>query len=207
MPEIRTPVSLIPGLWLWDFWPAQVRDGSRYGGSQGHLWFALSAPVGDDADERHAISRIRLLSEKAGRWTDLGHLFAPGFTPGSREWSGSALVDDGRLTVFFTAAGRLGEVELSWEQRLFETSCAIGLDGLPLLDWSVPVEIVSSGGEYAPAKQRKGAVGEIEAFRDPAFFCDPKTGQEYLFFTATMADAPAHSGCVGWARRRASTLR
>jgi levansucrase len=93
--------------------------------AQGALWLALAAPVLPDPEDRHAIARIHLLLEAAdgSGWTDCGPAFSDGHTPGSREWSGSALYDahDGRVRCWFTAAGRRDEASPTFEQRLFVT--------------------------------------------------------------------------------------
>lgn len=201
MPVGYAPQRLISDFWLWDFWPVQVRDGSRHRTARGQLWCALSAPICNDANARHDVARIRLLEDCAGKWFDHGALFKNGFTPGSREWSGSAVVDDGKMHVFFTAAGQRGEAGLSYEQRMFGTHCTLTADGLPVFDWSEPALLLTPGTDYAPACEPRGEIGKIEAFRDPAFFHDAATGLDHLLFTATLPNAPPHSGCVGWAVR------
>ncbi|RZM33240.1 MAG: glycoside hydrolase family 68 protein, partial [Sphingomonas sp.] len=82
----------------------------------------------------------------ADGWRDHGVAFPDGLTPGSREWSGTAVLgDDGRtLTMHFTAAGRR-DGSHGFEQRLFdsvgrfENGCVTG--------WSEPNETVRADGE------------------------------------------------------------
>ena len=70
---------------------------------------------------RHDVARLRLLANGADGWDDLGPAFADGATPGSREWSGSAIRrGDGSVSIFYTAAGRPGEDRPSYVQRVIE---------------------------------------------------------------------------------------
>lgn len=202
--EVARPIA---GLDLWDFWPVQELDGRVARLAGGELWMALSAPATGDPVLRHDRARIRLLGlDAGGEWSDLGHALPDGLGPGSREWSGSAIVDaaHSRLTLFFTAAGRAGERAPTYEQRLFQTRARLSVEGgaVRLDDWSAPRELVASdGARYHPADQATGAAGTIKAFRDPGFFRDPADGGAYLFFTASLGrSASAFNGAVGVAR-------
>ncbi len=194
---------VIPGLDLWDLWPVQEADGRVAAIAGGALWFALSAPAVGDPIDRHAIARLRLLHHAAGQWHDLGNALPDGLSPGSREWSGSAIVDAGHraITLFFTAAGRRGEAAVSFEQRLFQTRAPLAADGRPGR-WSRPRQSVASDGHsYIIANQAKGAPGTIKAFRDPGYFRDPADGVAYLLFAASLAaSASAFNGAIGVAR-------
>ena len=193
---------ILPDLDLWDCWPLEHRDGRTVAIDRTSFWFFLSAPRFDDPGQRHDQARIRLIRRDAAGWTDLGRVIAEGATPGSREWAGSAVLDDdlSRVTLFFTAAGRRDSPG-SFEQRLFETSGRLA--GLTISDWSVPVESVASDGtRYVAARELAGVPGAIKAFRDPAFFNDPATGHDHLFFTGSAGwDNDAHNGLVGRATR------
>lgn len=193
---------LLAGTDLWDWWPVQDRRGAIAPIAGGMLAIFLSAPMGADPDARHGIARLRLMHRTAaGGWTDLGPLFPDGFSPGSREWSGSAvLADDGvTLAMHFTAAGRRGETATSFDQRLFVTETR--LDGLRPGDWSLPRETVAADGvHYQTDMAGGGAIGTIKAFRDPAFFHDPATGRDHLLFAASLGgSAAAFNGAIGWA--------
>ncbi|WP_309611294.1 glycoside hydrolase family 68 protein [Sphingomonas sp.] len=198
---------ILPGFDLWDYWPVQERDGRTASIAGGTLQMLLCAPVVGDPEVRHAIARIRLMHECDGRWRDLGNLLPNGFSPGSREWSGSANVDESheQVTLYFTAAGQRGETSTSFDQRLFETSASLAVtDGTPRLGlWSNPAESVAADGRvYATDMTGGGAIGTIKAFRDPAWFCDPADGQEYLLFAASLAASVSPwNGVVGVARR------
>ena len=195
---------ILPGFDLWDYWPVQERDGRTASIAGGTLHMLLSAPIVGDPEARHALSRIRLMLERDGHWRDLGNLLPDGFSPGSREWSGSAIIDDDRITLYFTAAGQRGEASLSFDQRLFETSATLTInDGTPMLvGWTDPVQSVTSDGElYARDMTGGGGVGTIKAFRDPFWFRDPADGVEHLLFAASLAGSSSPwNGAVGVAR-------
>lgn len=198
---------ILPGYDLWDYWPVQERDGRTADIAGGALQMLLSAPVQPDPESRHARARIRLMHETPHGWRDLGYLLPDGFAPGSREWSGSAIVtpDHDRVTLYFTAAGHRGEAEPSFDQRLFETSAVLSIDaGVPRLsDWTNPVESVVADGEiYTRDMTGGGGIGTIKAFRDPAWFCDPADGAEYLVFAASLAQSTSPwNGAIAVARR------
>ena len=85
------------------------------------------------------------MAEQAGAIWD--RRFAEGFAPGSRQWSGSTIVDRDhrRLTLYFTAAGHRGETSLGFEQRLFMTSGEL-TDRCPptVAGWTDPVEVAAA---------------------------------------------------------------
>lgn len=193
------------GLWLWDFWPAELPDGRRASVGGGELWFALSAPVADNPDARHHVARIRMLHRMDDAWRDMGLAFPDGFTPGSREWSGGAIIEGSHLTLYFTAAGRHGEASPTFEQRIFSSSTEIDSARVAVGAWSLPEECFTSDGViYAHAREATGSIGSIKAFRDPAWFRDPADGVEYLLFTGSVGGSvSSHSGCIGIARREA----
>jgi levansucrase len=206
---------ILPDIDLWDMWPLQNRDGSTSiirdkGGEAGTLWMALSAPAYPDPGQRHGAARIRLLYSQGDVWHDCGAVMPDGLNPGSREWSGSAILgDDGQqITLFFTAAGRAGDGGSSYEQRLFQTRGLLDLSGnLPLISqWSSATESVVSDGEtYVAVNQRDGVPGAIKAFRDPFWFRDPADGQSYILFTGSLAvSSSAYNGAVGIARALSS---
>lgn len=207
LPVIDDAPPLLPGIDVWDLWPVRHLDGSIAVIVGGALWFALSAPAQGPPVERHARARLRLLHRVDDDWRDLGSALPEGLSPGSREWSGSAVLDAGVVTLYFTAAGRRGEAVPTFEQRLFVTQATV--DGVRLGPWSVPVEAVASdGADYVVADQRDGTVGTIKAFRDPAYFRDPADGAEYLLFTASLArSTSSFNGAIGVARRDGGAWR
>ncbi len=193
-----------PEIDLWDAWPVQdVAGNPAVLGDRDTLWMALAAPHRDDPDERHGLARIHLFQCGREGWRHLGPLFPEGFTPGSREWSGSAvLADDGRsLTIYFTATGVRGEGTLSFGQRLFSaraTLQALG-DGYRFGEWRDLTEFVSrEPAWYMASEAGTGSVGTIKAFRDPAYFFDAASGEHWMFFAASLANSTSpFNGAVG----------
>jgi levansucrase len=194
---------IIPGTDLWDMWPVQEIDGRTATIAGGSLWFSLSAPIVGDPIERHALARLRLLHRIGDTWRDLGPALPNGVTPGSRDWSGSAIVDADhrRLTLFFTAAGRRYEPTITFEQRLFQIEAMVSetAGDVALGPWSRLQEPVRSDGRrYHPANQHDGEVGKIKAFRDPAFFRDPADGRDWLLFAGSDGRSPSpFNGVIG----------
>lgn len=208
--SIADAFAILPGIDLWDTWPLQLATGETAKFGEGTLWFALSAPFSEDPGHRHGVARIRLLLKTGTGWVDCGPAMPDGFSPGSREWAGSAVFAPAsrEITLYFTAAGRRGETIASFEQRLFETTGTLSFEGgtAAISDWSTPRESFVSDDEiYVRVDQTEGVPGEIKAFRDPAYFRDPADGAGYLLFTASLKGSKsAFNGAVGIARRAAS---
>jgi len=196
-------VRVAPDLDIWDAWPVQAQSGAPVefnGGAT--LWMALAAPRFEDPDARHGHARIHLLRRDAGGWSDLGPVMPDGFSPGSREWSGSAVLDAdlNTLTLYFTATGRRGESALTFEQRLFSARANLeAAEGRPRFsDWRDLREIVERDpAHYMASDGGVGVVGTIKAFRDPAYFHDPRHGGHYLFFAGSSAEGSAFNGVIG----------
>lgn len=193
----------LPDLDLWDMWHLTEADGRTVVDGGRSWWFFLATPRFPDPEARHDHARIRLLSHGADGWRDHGWTFEAGFSPGSREWSGSAVrLPGGTVRHFFTAAGRRGE-PTTFEQRLFETTAGFTVvDGEPHFGaWTTPVESVAADGDwYAPARDRTASPAGIKGFRDPGYFRDPADGREYLFFTANDGRGDRFpDGVIGWA--------
>lgn len=202
---------VLPGIDLWDYWPVQEMDGRTAEIAGGALQILLSAPVLPDPEQRHAVARLRLMHQVGDVWHDLGNLLPDGFSPGSREWSGSAIISPmhDRLTLYLTAAGHRGETTVSFDQRLFETSASFCIVGgtVRLGQWSPAVESVAADGHfYTRDMTGGGGIGTIKAFRDPAYFRDPADAREYLVFAGSLAgSASAWNGVIGLARRDGDT--
>lgn len=204
--EDFAPVA--PELGVWDAWPLQEETGLPLSldGRQ-ELWMALGAPRFANPDDRHGQARIHLLLRDGETWHHIGPAMPDGFAPGSREWSGSAIVwaDRTTVTLYFTAAGRRGEDLLSFEQRIFSATATLDTSGMfpRLSDWRDLEEIVARDPEhYMTTSGGAGEVGKIKAFRDPAFFRDPIGGGDYLLFAGSRANSQSeYNGVVGIARR------
>ena len=192
---------------VWDAWPIQMRDGHPFlleDGSQ--MWMALAAPRFADPEDRHGHARIHLFRYRDGQWLAHGPAMPDGFSPGSREWSGSAVVDPASraVTLYFTATGRRGEPVPSFEQRLFSARADMGRDGR-LDGWRDLGEIVRPDPAlYMPTSGAGGGIGTIKAFRDPAYFCDTADMSHYLFFAGSQAGSTSpFNGVVGFAHAAA----
>lgn len=207
MPRFDPVPRILPGIDLWDHWPIIDRQGRAVDFGGRLLVIGLTAPVLADPEERHGIARLSLLSKAEGGWQDHGHLLPDGFTLGSREWAGTAVLEaDGRtLALYYTSAGEVGEAVSSFVQRMWFTKGTLVLDeGAPRIhDWAMPQELVRPDDAiYQLDMAGGGAVGTIKAFRDPFPFIDPESGIEYLLFTASRAGADSPwNGLVGLARR------
>lgn len=209
--------AIVAGHDLWDHWPVLTTQGAVATIAGGALVVALTAPWQADPEARHAVARLRLLHRAAQGWCDLGPLFPDGFSPGSREWAGSALLDteNRRLMVYFTAAGLRGEPVLGFEQRIFETSADIVAattesgPAVRLGQWAAPAEMVRPDGLWYEADMAGGgAIGTIKAFRDPYVFADQASGRQSMVFAASSAQSPsAWNGVVGLAQRHGDRWR
>lgn len=204
-----TPV--VDGFGFWDAWPIQETNGDIFklrGGNE--LWMALGTPLFDNPDDRHLHARIHLILRVGDGWRHLGPALPDGFAPGSREWSGTAVIEGGGATVtlYFTAAGRRGEVETSFEQRLFSAEATLHQDVDPpsLTEWRNLRELVERDpAHYMDTGGGSGQVGKIKAFRDPAIFRDPADGTDYFFFAGSAANSASdYNGVIGVAQATAN---
>lgn len=193
--------GLDPQRIYWDMWPIAAPDGRPATIAGRELWMALTAPDRADPSLRHFEAKIRLLQRTPSGWLDLGDVLPAASVPYEREWAGSAVIENGRLSLYFTAAG-VADRPGGYQQRLFETHGHIGEDGLPT-GWTTPVpSITRFAPHYMLADAHDGEPGRIKAFRDPAWFRDPADGAEYLLFTASRAGvASDFNGAVGIARK------
>jgi levansucrase len=199
---------LDPAMTLWDIWPVQLDNGDVAELPMGSLWVMLSAPRAPDPDIRHNQARLRLLLKAGETWADCGNLLPDGFSPGSREWSGSTRLNPqtNEITLWFTAAGRRGEVRTDFEQRLFHARGILDLSGdMPaIVNWhGLTQSVVNSGEFYADLATTQGALGQIKGFRDPYWFRDPATDIGYLLFTGSRSSDFSKSnydGVIGLAK-------
>jgi levansucrase len=209
----RAAPRVLPDEDLWDMWPVQDEDGSPSAVVGHELWMALAAPALGHPERRHDLARLRLLATGGDGWTDLGQVFVDGTSPGSREWSGSAVRrPDGTVSVFYTATGTRGEARPTFAQRVVEARPRLVTDrGRIRLEQPVEHREVlrSDGRTYLPADEIDGTAGQIRAFRDPGWFRDPADGREYLLVAASVAwrdrfmgaVALAGAGSGGWSLR------
>ena len=188
----------------WDMWPVQDRTGKPARTGPRALWMALTAPDRGDPALRHFEAKIHLLERRGEGWADLGPAMPNCLVPYEREWAGSAMLEGDQLTLFFTAASDAAR-NRGYQQQLWEASAKLGDDGLPC-HWSKPnPSITDHDPRYMLADEQEGEPGKIKAFRDPAWFCDPADGTEYLAFTASLANPESpYNGAFGLARREAT---
>lgn len=206
IPPVERPErsALDPARLYWDMWPVQDASGHRAAIGGRELWMALTAPDRGDPGLRHFEARIHWIERHDATWLDRGPVLPDFAVPYEREWAGSALLREGVVTLFFTAAGTAARGG-GYQQELWSAHAPIGADGLPG-DWSSPAPLVTGYSDhYMPADAHDGEPGAIKAFRDPAWFRDPADGAEYLAFTASLAGSPsAFNGAFGLARKEAS---
>ncbi|MDT0319007.1 glycoside hydrolase family 68 protein [Streptomyces millisiae] len=202
-----TTPRVLPEHDIWDLWPVQREDGTTATVREGELWMTLSAPAVGHPEHRHDIARLHLLARAGDRWTDLGHVFPDGASPGSREWSGSALLrPDGTVSVIYTATGERGEARPTFHQRVVEARPRLITDGGATRlarDAEHRVVLRSDGLSYLPADEIAGGPGRIRAFRDPAWFRDPADGVAYLLVAASVPWRDRFMGAVALARETA----
>lgn len=189
---------------IWDAWPVQRPDGPPAVLDDGRtLWIALGSPRFADPDERHGHARLHLLDRRDGRWRHLGPVMPDGLSPGSREWSGSAVLGpDGReLELYFTATGRRGETRPTFVQRLFRARATLVREAgeWAFRDWRKLAElVVPDPAVYMPTGAGCSGPGTIKAFRDPAYFHDREGGAHYLFFAGSLAGSrSSFNGVIG----------
>jgi levansucrase len=162
----------------------------------------LSAQRGADPDDRHNVARMRLIALVESEWIDCGPLLPDGFSPGSREWSGSTRLnpETGKITLWFTATGRRGEAAPDFEQRLFQSTGMLDLSGTTpkIINWSdLHACVENNGAYYADLSINQGVPGRIKGFRDPYWFRDPLTGKGYLLFTGSKSAHESQSDYDG----------
>lgn len=195
----------LPGLYVWDHWPVTDLAGNPVEVDGRRWWAALTAPDDVDPEDRHHVARIRLATSEGpfGPWEDAGRLFPEGSSLGSREWAGSTVWEAAteRMHAFYTAAGRAGETEVSYEQRLVRATGSVrAVDARPVVDrWGAHDLLLRATDRlYKDTAGTVGGPGRIDAMRDPAYAHDPADGRRYVLFTATLADSASEfDGCVG----------
>ncbi|MFD2616318.1 glycoside hydrolase family 68 protein [Terrilactibacillus laevilacticus] len=188
-----------PDVWIWDMWPLTEKDGSIAvlpGGWR--VLFALTAPKSVLPGKRHDVARIGYFYSRNGvDWIEGGTVFPEGASPGSREWAGSAFVENGRVNFFYTATGRRGETQLTFEQRIVLATANVvsNLDGVIFTNFGPHRVILEPEGVLYQTLQQSQGGGIIYAFRDPFFFKDPATGCEYLLFEGNIGGLPGEINC------------
>lgn len=178
--------KLAPGYHMWDTWPLMDRDGNIASIKGWKVIFALSAPNDVLPGKVHDIATIRYFYSKNGKdWTLGGELFPKGTAFGQRQWAGSAMLDGDQIHAFYTATGREGQAQLTYEQRIATATGKIVADsnGVRFENWDKHRIILEPDGKYyQTVEQAKQGESGGYAFRDPMWFKDPNNGKEYILF-------------------------
>ncbi|XEC93550.1 glycoside hydrolase family 68 protein [Paenibacillus tarimensis] len=184
---------------IWDTWPLQDKNGHPAVVNGYKIIFALSVPKGTIPGKRHDIAEIRYFYSKDGKSWGLGGLvFKEDQALGSRQWAGSSIVDkNGRVHMFYTATGQKGEKQLSYGQKLAAASADIltNQKSVMFANWSEHKIILEADGTSYQTEQQAGQGEFSYAFRDPYYFLDPKTGEEYLLFSANSSGTLEERAC------------
>ncbi|WFT74487.1 glycoside hydrolase family 68 protein [Halobacillus naozhouensis] len=191
-PLITDPFPIISqDLWTWDMWVLREKDGSIAvlpGGWR--VLFTLAAPCSVLPNKRNDVAVICYFYSKNGRdWIEGGPVFTTEDAFGSRQWAGSAFVEDGQIYFFYTAAGRRGESQVTYEQRVAFTKGDVVADSncVRFDNWECHKIILEADGMLYQTFEQSQNTGMAYAFRDPWFFKDPATGCEYLIFQGNTA--------------------
>ncbi|ELK48096.1 MULTISPECIES: glycoside hydrolase family 68 protein [unclassified Halobacillus] len=207
--DLKEIKKIAPDLHIWDTWPLRERDGSIAKIDGKEIIFSLTAPADVLPGKRHDIAEIRYFyREDGGDWELGGKVFEDGEALGSRQWAGSAMVDDGELHMFYTATGRKGEEKLSYEQRLATASADIKsrYGKISFDNWSDHEVILEPDGETYQTMEQSEEGDIAYTFRDPWFFQDPKTEEEYILFEANSGGTPAERAEKDGKEQSESTL-
>ncbi|MBW5470316.1 glycoside hydrolase family 68 protein [Brevibacillus formosus] len=193
--DISKLEKLAPGYHMWDTWALTDRDGNVASIKGWKVIFALTAPSDVLPGKVHDIATIRYFYSKNGKdWTLGGELFPSGSALGSRQWAGSAMMDNGKIHAFYTATGHKGEERLTYEQRLAMATGDIVADnsGVRFENWGDHRIILEPDGKhYQTKEQAQQGEGGGYAFRDPMWFKDPQTKKEYLLFEGNSGGSAA----------------
>jgi levansucrase len=198
-----------PEYHVWDTWLLRDRDGTIADVDGYRAIVALAAPADVLPGKRHDVAELRYYYSADGRnWSVGGPIFPDSEPLGSRQWAGCALRDGRDLYVYYTAAGRRDEAELSYTQRIAVASGGeIRTDGGDesraeddgdgdgvVVEGTYDHEVLlePDGDRYETEAQSRGM---IYTFRDPWFFEDPSTEETCLLFEANTpvpegSDAP-----------------
>jgi len=191
-------------LHIWDTWLLRDRDGAIAEIDGWRVFFSLTASSDLLPGKRHDVATIRYFYSRDGKtWHTGGRVFDEANVFGSRHWAGSALLDDGRVYLYYTAAGDADEEHLTYGQRIavgFGGTVETGEDELTLQGpWEHSVLLEPDGDLYEREDQSRGP---IYTFRDPWFFEDPATGETYLLFEGNTPTPEGSDACGGDAARQ-----
>lgn len=190
---------------LWDSWPLAHEDRPHRAGSVAASSGSSSARQARSGPGAMMPPSDPATSLGADGWRDHGNALDQAISPGTREWAGSAVLhDDGTsVTLFFTAAGRRGEKPFVRAAPVRGARPAVPM--APAGGNPRPRSLRPMASAMSARRKAKGAPGSIKAFRDPAWFRDPATGQCHILFTASAGwDDDEFNGVIGLATRDAA---
>lgn len=175
-------------VWVWDTWPLTGLDTKplKYKGWQ--VIMSLVAPRDIPFGDRHWQARIGYFYSKDGHnWRYGGHLFPDGYSKGSREWAGTAiLTGKNQVTQFYTASGHDGGGinNTDFQQRLAQSTGQIHADekGVWFTGFRNHRIIAEADGDLYQSEEQSINSPIIYAFRDPFVFRDPKDQKIYALF-------------------------
>ncbi len=184
-------IEITSDSYIWDTWPLQNRNGNPAVVNGYKIIFALSVPKDVLPGKRHDSAEIHYFYSKDGKsWEAGGPVFKAGDALGSRQWAGSSIIHkDGTLQMFYTATGEKNETQLGYDQRIATATADIRTtkNGVTFTNWSKHQIILEPDGDYYQTPEQTGGEEPSYAFRDPYFFQDPKSGEEYLLFEGNSA--------------------
>jgi levansucrase len=175
-------------VWVWDTWPLTDLSTNVVTYNGWHVIFSLVAPRTVGFNDRHWHARIGFFySRDAKSWTYGGLLHPAGYSRGSREWAGSAILREGnQVQSFYTASGRDngGVNNTDFLQRLATSTGRIHADERSV--WFTgfrnhTIIAEADGRLYQTLEQSEGGP-IIYAFRDPFVFRNPDDDKTYVLF-------------------------
>ncbi|MFC4320025.1 glycoside hydrolase family 68 protein [Litchfieldia salsa] len=192
-------VEITSDSYIWDTWPLQYKNGLPAVVNGYKIIFALSVPKDVLPGKRHDSAEIHYFYSKDGKsWVSGGPIFKDGEALGSRQWAGSALINkDGKVHIFYTATGQKGEETITYEQRLATANAEILTtnSSVTFTNWSDHKVFLEPDGKYYQTVEQTSREESSYSFRDPYFFQDPKTAEEYIVFEANSAGALEERTC------------
>lgn len=189
-------------VWVWDTWPVTGLDTKpiKYKGWQ--VIFSLVAPRNIFFGDRHWQARIGYFYSKDGHaWKYGGHVFPDGYSKGSREWAGTAiLTGTNDINAFYTASGRDGGgIDPNDSlQRLAMSKGKIHADdkGVWFTGFRNHRIIAEADGDLYQTQEQSKEGPIIYAFRDPFVFQDPKDKKVYALFEGNTAGVAGTYRCT-----------
>lgn len=213
-PRIATDFPVMSDeVWLWDTWPLTDLSMRPVSVNGWHVIMGLIAPRSIHFDDRHAVARIGWFSSSDGcRWTYRGTVMSDDVTLGTRQWSGSAVLVEDRVHLFYTASGSGAEDAGHWlredyVQRIAHATGSIraDADGIVLAGFTDSILIAEGEGRFYQTHHEARDSEILYGFRDPFVFADK--GEVFMTFTGNMPGPGCFTGNVGLARSLDDSLR